>query len=194
MKRRVIVVDGPLAFRMKRVEAARASLLGLEVLSLPLLAARLAGGFRRFADRDLLAPAIAEALGEGNFKDIDSVKDLPGMVRAIIQTLDRVWTADIDLEALSTTSPRLSDLALIEHVFARYCPLERCYLGMVVTQRLLASNSHPSRRKRGPYYGALAFTGLVEIEMRCQKIAAAEIDDGTMPRLAVVVAIALSHH
>jgi hypothetical protein len=84
MKRRVIVVDGPLAFRMKRVEAARASLLGLEVLSLPLLAARLAGGFRRFADRDLLAPAIAEALGEGNFKDIDSVKDLPGMVRKVL--------------------------------------------------------------------------------------------------------------
>lgn len=36
------------------------------------------------------------------------------MVRAIIQTLDRVWSADIDLEALATTSPRLSDLALIE--------------------------------------------------------------------------------
>jgi hypothetical protein len=114
MKRRVIVVDGPLAFRMRRVEAARASVLGLEVLSLPLLATRLAGGFRRFADRDLLAPAIAEALGKGKFKDIDSVKDLPGMVRAVMQTLDRVWTADLDLEALATTSPRLSDLALIE--------------------------------------------------------------------------------
>jgi hypothetical protein len=95
MKRRVIVVDGPLAFRMRRVEAARASVLGLEVLSLPLLAARLAGGFRRFADRDLLAPAIAEALGRGNFKDIDSVRGLPGMVRAVMQTLDRVWTADL---------------------------------------------------------------------------------------------------
>ena len=114
MKRRVIVVDGPLAFRMRRVEAARASVLGLEVLSLPLLAARLAGGFRRFADRDLLAPAIAEALGKGNFKDIDSVRGLPGMVRAVMQTLDRVWTADLDLEAFATTSPRLSDLALIE--------------------------------------------------------------------------------
>jgi hypothetical protein len=74
MKRRVIVVDGPLAFRMRRVEAARASALGLEVLSLPLLATRLAGGFRRFADIDLLGPAIAEALGKGNFKDIDSVR------------------------------------------------------------------------------------------------------------------------
>jgi hypothetical protein len=114
MKRRVIVVDGPLAFRMRRMEAARASVLGLEILSLPLLAARLAGGFRRFADRDLLAPAIAEALGQGNFKDIDDVKSLPGMVRAVMQTLDRVWAADLDLEALAAKSPRLSDLALIE--------------------------------------------------------------------------------
>ena len=114
MKRRVIVVDGPLSFRMRRLEAARACTVGLEILSLPLLAARLAGGFRRFADRDLLAPAIAEALDKGNFKDIDSVNELPGMVRAVMQTLDRVWTADLDLEALATTSPRLSDLALIE--------------------------------------------------------------------------------
>jgi hypothetical protein len=114
MKRRVIVVDGPLAVRVRRVEAARASVLGLEILNLPLLAARLAGGFRRFADRYLLAPAIAAALSKGNFKDINSVTGLPGMVRAVMQTLDRVWTADLHLEALATTSPRLSDLALIE--------------------------------------------------------------------------------
>jgi hypothetical protein len=34
---------------------------------------------------------------------------------------------------------------------------------------------------------------LVKIEMRCQKIAAAEIDDGAMPRLAVVVAVGFDH-
>src|SRR5258708_28833514 len=34
---------------------------------------------------------------------------------------------------------------------------------------------------------------LVEVEMRCQKIAAAEIDDGAMLRLAVVVAIGFDH-
>lgn len=114
MKRRVLVVDGPLAFRMRRVEAARGSVLGQEILTLPLLAARLAGGFRRFADRDRLAPAIAKALDQGNFRDIDGVKNLPGMIRAVMQTLDRVWTADLDLEALATKSPRLADLALIE--------------------------------------------------------------------------------
>jgi hypothetical protein len=55
MKRRVIVVDGPLAFRMRRVEAARASVLGLEVLSLPLLATRLAGGLTSRDSRPLKA-------------------------------------------------------------------------------------------------------------------------------------------
>ena len=75
MRRRVIVVDGPLAFRMRRLEAARACDLGLEILTLPLLAARLAGGFCRLAARDQLSPAIAAALEAGEFEDIDRVRD-----------------------------------------------------------------------------------------------------------------------
>jgi hypothetical protein len=82
------------------------------------------------------------------------------MVRATIQTLDRVWTADIISKRWRRHRRGCRISLLSNNVFARYCPLERCYLGMVVTQRLLASNSHPSRRKKGPYYGALAFTGL----------------------------------
>jgi hypothetical protein len=45
MMRRLIVVDGPLAWRMRRFQAAQANEVGLEVLTLPLLASRLAGGF-----------------------------------------------------------------------------------------------------------------------------------------------------
>ncbi len=45
MKRCTVVVDGPLAFRMRRLAAARDRDLGLEIFTLPLLAARLAGGF-----------------------------------------------------------------------------------------------------------------------------------------------------
>ncbi|MBN8903236.1 MAG: hypothetical protein J0H57_19575 [Rhodospirillales bacterium] len=44
MERRVIVVEGPLAFGIRRFQAARANDVGLEILTLPLLAARLAGG------------------------------------------------------------------------------------------------------------------------------------------------------
>jgi hypothetical protein len=114
MKRRVMVVDGPLAFRMRRVDAARAGDIGLEILTMPLLAARLAGGFCRLADREVLAPAIAAALESGGFKEINDVRSLPGMVRAVIQTLDRVWASDLDLDALARTSSRLWDLALVQ--------------------------------------------------------------------------------
>lgn len=114
MKRRVIVVSGAVAYRMRRLDAARARDIGLEILTLPLLAARLAGGFCRLADRELLAPAIAGALAGGGFKEIEEVRSLPGMVRAVMQTLDRAWTSDLNLDALANVSSRLSDLALIQ--------------------------------------------------------------------------------
>lgn len=60
MRRHVTVVDGPLAFRMRRVDAARVGDIGLEILTMPLFAARLAGGFCRLADRELLASRIAQ--------------------------------------------------------------------------------------------------------------------------------------
>jgi hypothetical protein len=158
MKRRVLVVDGPLAFRMRRLEAARGSVLGHEVLSLPLLAARLAGGFRRFADRDLLAPAIAEALDQGNFKEFDSVKNLPGMVRAVVQTLDRVWTADLDLEALATKAPRLADLALIEKRVRAALPT-----GVMLPQD--GRDAALARIQFAPaIFGSVALDGLVDVE------------------------------
>lgn len=114
MKRRVIVVDGPVAFRERRLDAARAHDIGLEILTLPLLAARLVGGFCSLADRELLAPAIAGALSGGSFKEIEEVRTQPGMVRAVMQTLDRAWASDLGLDDLANTSSRLSDLALIQ--------------------------------------------------------------------------------
>src|SRR5258707_13873391 len=109
MQRRVIVVDGPLAFGMRRFQAARAKEVGLEILTLPLLAARLAGGFRHLAGRETLSMAVARALRDGGFAHLDSVRNLPGMVRAVAQTLDRAWSAD--LEDLASTSERVADLA-----------------------------------------------------------------------------------
>ena len=44
IKRHTIVVEGTLAFRMQRVAAARSGDHGRDVATLPLLAARLAGG------------------------------------------------------------------------------------------------------------------------------------------------------
>lgn len=122
MQQRVTVVDGPLAFRMRRFQAARANDVGLEILTLPLLAARLAGGFRHLAGRETLSMAVARALRDGGFAHLDSVRNLPGMVRAAVQTLDRAWSADVDLEDLASTSERVADLALIQRRVSEALP------------------------------------------------------------------------
>ncbi len=55
MDRVTRVVSGPLALKMQRVRAARENVAGVDVTTLPLLAARLAGGFRRGASPEDLA-------------------------------------------------------------------------------------------------------------------------------------------
>jgi hypothetical protein len=99
---------------MARVQAAMAGAIGREILTLPLLAGRLAGGFTTPAGTDVLYPAIQAALAEGGFQDIAGVSGLPGTPRAVLQSLDSVWRADVDLLPRATEAARFHDLALIE--------------------------------------------------------------------------------
>jgi hypothetical protein len=114
MKRHTVVVEGTLAFRMQRVEAAQMGDHGLDVATVPLLAARLAGGFIRPADRATLVPIVARALAEITFEELEKVKARLGMARAVLSSLERVWAADICLDDPLYLSARLSDLGRIE--------------------------------------------------------------------------------
>ncbi len=114
MKRRTVVVEGPLAFRMRRLAAARGSEAGLQIVTLPLLAARLAGGFRRPARSQDVEPAIRLALAAPGFAELEAIRQLPGMTRSIAWTLSAVWDADLSLRGMAHENARLGDLALIE--------------------------------------------------------------------------------
>lgn len=98
IKRHTVIVEGTLAFRMQRVAAARAGDHGRDVATLPLLAARLAGGFARPADHATLIPVVARALNELAFEELEPVKTRPGMARAVLASLARVWASDIRFE------------------------------------------------------------------------------------------------
>lgn len=112
--RRTAVVEGPLAFRMRRLLAARRGEHGLQIMSFPMLGARLAGGFVRPAQEQELDPAIQSALDAGGLEELEGIRELPGTRRALARTLSRAWGADLDIGALHQQSSRLSDLASIE--------------------------------------------------------------------------------
>jgi hypothetical protein len=123
LERHTAVVQGPLAYGMRRATAARAGECGLQILNPAQLAARLAGGFRHLATADTIEPAIRQALGEGGFQEIAKVTQLPGMPRAVARTLRKAWHADLNLsERASSGIARIVDLALIAERVKRALP------------------------------------------------------------------------
>jgi hypothetical protein len=83
--RSTLVIHGPLATRMQRLAAARQGNIGRETLTLPLVAARLAGGFIAPVTTGVLYPAIQAALAGGSSQDLGNVPRLPGMPAPFIR-------------------------------------------------------------------------------------------------------------
>ncbi|MDQ0333307.1 RecB family exonuclease [Mesorhizobium sp. YL-MeA3-2017] len=111
-----------LALRSARAAAAREGAIGREIVTLPLLAARLVGGFATPAGTDVLYPAIQAALASQSFGDIGPVAGLPGMPRAVLHALDCAWRADLDLSSLADEAPRFGDLHRIENYIRDHIP------------------------------------------------------------------------
>ena len=107
-----VVVDGPLALRMRRLDAAREGATGRDILTLPLLAARLAGGFIVPASQEILYPAIRQALDADGYEDIGKVSRLPGMPSAVLSALRNWWAAGIPTAI--PDNARLRDFTLLE--------------------------------------------------------------------------------
>jgi hypothetical protein len=111
-----VLVQGRLAYAMRRAAAARNHELGLQIMTPSLLAARLAGGLLRAASRESIEIGIRAALSQrGLLEDITPISGLPGATRAVLRTLRNVWRAGFDLRAGPYAGqPRVQDLARIE--------------------------------------------------------------------------------
>jgi hypothetical protein len=140
---------------MRRVAAARGNECGLQILSLPRLAARLAGGFTAPVTAEHLEPAILEALDEGKLSELDRVRHLPGMTRAVARTLRKCWDADIDLSMIGSAKPgRIHDLALIEDRVKAHLPKA------MLTPRALRSAALERIQHASRLIGPLCIEGL----------------------------------
>ena len=92
-----IVVPNHNAWRHSRAKAALKGKHGVKLLTVDLLAARLAGGFLQPIDGDHVAAAVGESvslpLGE-----LDAIKSLPGFQRAAVNSLSKAWSAGLSLD------------------------------------------------------------------------------------------------
>ena len=114
------VVHTKLSGHMLRVDAARSRSNGVQIMTMGQLAGRLAGGFLQPIDFEKLQDAARAALETSNLGELDAIKDLPGMARAVVSTLDKVWRANIDLS--TSTNARLEALHALENEMLRRLP------------------------------------------------------------------------
>lgn len=157
MRRSTVVIEGPLAFRMRRLAAARAGAAGLQLTTLPQLAARLAGGFTRPAALHELEPTIQQALAAGGYAELEPMLALPGTPHALLTTLRKIWDADLDLQALAPEAPRLADLALIERRIHAALPAG------ALTPRALRDEAMQRLQFTGAALGPIELEGHVEV-------------------------------
>lgn len=114
MNRSTVVIEGPLAWAEARYEAARRSSHGLQIMDVPTLATRLAGGLLHMAAPEEIERAIAIALQAGEYVELDSVKERPGMIRAVAVTLGKLWRSGIELERQAIRNARVDDIIELE--------------------------------------------------------------------------------
>lgn len=122
--RQTVIAHGRLAMREHRLAAARQRRHGLQVMTFGQFAARLAGGLSRPIDDESLREAVQTVLPTTELGELESLKALPGMIGAAVDTLEKVWRADIDLQARAQQHPRLASIAKLEEAVLAALPPE----------------------------------------------------------------------
>lgn len=174
LQRRTVVVEGPLAQRMRRFEAAGRGETGIDVVTIPQLAARLAGGFSRLADGEMLYLAIGSALDFDGYREINRVRALPGMARAAADTLTSAWNADLDLQSLAGMSGRMHDIALLERRVREALPA-----GALIAP-LLRNAALERKALAKKLFGPITIDGLVDVEPVWRPLVSALLNETTV--------------
>ena len=113
-RRSTLVVHGRLAMRESRLAAGRDGRHGLQIMSFEQAAVRLAGGFVRPIDDESLRATIQAVLPMTPMGELETIKCLPGMIDAAVDTLHKAWRAGIDLAARAADHPRIAAIARLE--------------------------------------------------------------------------------
>ena len=184
--RMTVIVQGRLAFAAHRAAAARGGENGLQIMTVTQLAARLAGGFLHQVAGEELEFAVARALDAGGFEDIESVRHLPGMTRAVARTLRATWNADFRLADALQDQARMRDLALLEDRVRHFLPggarLPAALRDEARANAMGFCAVGPGLHRRGPFHRA----GLASADPRTLRHGAGCLDRTTGRRHGLV--------
>ena len=155
--RRTLITYGRLAMRELRLKAAREGMHGLQIMTIEQFAARLAGGFLLPIDKDRLRAAIQTALPKADLGELESIKMLPGFVRAAVDTLSKAWLSGIDLEARSSEHTRIAAIANLEKAVLAELPAN------LLRPADLAAKAQERLQHARAIFGDIEIQGLTEL-------------------------------
>jgi hypothetical protein len=158
VSRSTLIIHGRLAMRAARLASAREGRHGLQVMTFEQAAVRLAGGFNQAIDTEILRATIQAVLPTTNLGELESIKALPGMVSAAMDTLRKVWNAGLDLRDGAPKSPRLEAIARLEAAVIAQLPINM----LRPVDLLTAAVAHLPHAKA--VLGPVEVSGLTELE------------------------------
>ncbi len=152
------IVYGRLAMRDARLTAARQGRHGLQIMTFEQAVVRLAGGFHQAIDAETLRDALQSVLPETDLGELDSIKTLPGMVAAAMDTLRKVWHSGAVLDDHLSEARRLDAIAHLEAAVLAQLPGDM--LRPVDLLRVASARIHHAPAILGP----VELYGLTELE------------------------------
>ena len=144
--------------RAARLAAARQARHGLQVMTFEQAAVRLAGGFNQAIDTETLRTTIQAVLPTTDLGELESIKALPGMVSAAMDTLRKVWNAGLDLRDRAPNPSRLQAIARLEAAVIARLPTSM----LRPVDLLSAAVAHLLHAKA--VLGPIEVSGLTELE------------------------------
>jgi hypothetical protein len=116
MDRRTVVVHNAVTWHERRLDAAQRKAHGARIVTVEQLAHLFAGGFFQIVSKSDLQRLVSLALDGLTFRSIDAIKPLPGMVNAVCRSLQKAWSAGLDLQRCGQErGESVADLAAIEN-------------------------------------------------------------------------------
>ena len=107
---------------MTRIDLARSGQHGTEVLTIEQLAGRLAGGFLRAADSASVYDAVNVVLGHQTLTDLERVRKLPGMARATVNSLGKIWREATPVTEFASHATRAADIVKLDVAVRKLLP------------------------------------------------------------------------